>query len=139
MCFVSLLLKVYFIQKPTLTVHTLQDIVDDPDLKIVGRDGLNEIKSFKPDIYAMLNPRLKEYEDSLGIISGNPQQLVNNRLMKDVFDRKAVLIISSNIKKVLQNIYPYYNLQESEQNMNSLYRFSSVTKIQDYHQGINRL
>ena len=67
-CFTSLLLGTFFKTKPSLTVETLEDIVSNPEINVIGRNTINELKSFYPEIYENIHKRNIDYEKQLNAI-----------------------------------------------------------------------
>ena len=136
-CFTSLLLNVYFIKIPSLTVETLEDIVFKPKLWVAGRPGLNEIKISKPDIYKALYNRIIEYENKLGINTESLMQVMNEQIAKDVANRKAVMLLFSNQVKFYQNYHPGLNLMGSSTKYNPVIRFIYVNNLTPNHKRIH--
>ena len=60
-CFTGLLLKTYFLQKPSLTVNSLEDLVNKPNISVTGKYSLKLIKLFKPEFYEILIKKLEDY------------------------------------------------------------------------------
>ena len=128
-CFTSVLLNTYFIKKETLTAETFQDIIDKPGLGVAGRRGLRYIQSIKPEIFEKLFDKVVYYENSININTDkNPNDLLNPRLMEDIFNRKSVAIVSSREVEIIKNLYPYTKMMESEHKYNHIFSFSYVTK-----------
>ena len=127
-CFTGLLLNTYFMKKPSLTVDTFEDIDSNPGLSIAGRVGLRELKFLKPDLYLTLNQRLIEYENRLNVNTNSYNDIVNRDIVRDIIDRKAVLIVNSKQTNILKSLYPESNLMESETKYSLLHRFCYVTK-----------
>ena len=137
-CFTSLLLNTYFIRKPSLTVETLEDIVSNPGLSVSGKRSLIQIKSFKPEIYDILNKRLKEYESGLGIDSGsNPNAVLGKRVIQDVLNRKTVLMLTNYDTIIIKNFHP--RLMESQHKAITTFEFSYISKHHKYYTKIYSL
>ena len=120
-------------------MDTLEDIIDNPGLFICGSQGVDELKQFTPLIHSQLISRVKSYEEYLGIPNADPIHLVNDILMKDVFERKAVLILKTVFKDMIKIFYPHYNLEESQHKYNYLFRYSYVSRSHVKHKHIYRL
>ena len=127
-CLTSLLINTYFIQNPSLTVETLEDIISKPDLFIAGRNGLKEISTTKPKIYEILFKRLLDYEKSLNISTDNFAGYTDKRIIKDVIKRKAVFMVNSVHAQLLKNINPFDPIMKSPNKYNLLFRFCFVPK-----------
>ena len=114
-CFTGLLLKTYFIRKPTLAINTLEDIVNDPDISVTGKITLNLIKSYKPEIYDILIKRLEIYENKLGINTElDPNESENEQIIKDVINRKAVLLQSLYVAEMVELVHPHIKVAENK-------------------------
>ena len=127
-CMTSSLLKTFFKVKPHLTVNTLEDIVDNPDLFVAGRHGLKELIRFKPQIFEKLENRIKKYEKSLDINSINMVNLGSPRLIRDVQEGRAVILTDTFVAKVLKLMHPSFDLMESNYKYNQNFFYSYVTK-----------
>ena len=136
-CFNSLLLRIYFIKTPSLTVQTLEDIVANPGLSVAGSIGLKPVKKFNPEVYHSLEKRVKEYEQLLDI--HEVKELAKPELIMDVVERKAVVILGSYSTKIIQLFYPESNLKESNQKFNQLFKYSFVSKRYSKHKQMYRL
>ena len=120
-------------------MDTFEDIVNNPGFSIAGSQAIKGLALVKPDIFAKLIQRVESYEKSLGIKEKDSRTLRNDRLMRDVFERKAVLIVNSLGATMLKNFYPFYNFEASEHKLNHLFRYSYVTKSHVNHKQIHRL
>ena len=113
-CFTSILLETYFIRKPSLAINTLDDILNDPDISVTGKRSLNILKSFKPEIYDILIERLENYENKLGInTESDPNASENEQVIKDIMNRKAVLLASFFDAEMFELIHPYIKKAEN--------------------------
>ena len=131
MSFSSLLRGVYFLRKPSLTANTLEDLVDNPELRIAGYFAFKELKDLKPDIYSKLEPRVREYDTSLKyeLHQSVPIQYITDpRLVKDIVDRKAVLMINSYFGGVMAKYWPGANLMLSDTKYAQQYTYIYATK-----------
>ena len=127
-CFTSVLLKVYTIKKPSLTVQTLEEIINNPNLLVAGYIGLKQLEPYRPDIFHALEERVLNYHDRLNISLDNRMSLTNEGLVKDIIERKSVAIIHTFGTDLLKLFYPESNLMESEQKYTQLFRYSLVSK-----------
>ena len=129
LCFKSVLLRTYFDRKPLLTVHTLDDLVSKPELFISGRISVNEMKYFRPDLFDKWKDKVDTYEKTLGINTGKGgRNMMNERLIKDVIDRKTVLLTNTVSVRMLKWIYSDSSLKESDYKYIAIYRYSYVHK-----------
>ena len=127
--FTSLLLRAYNTKSPSLTVETLEDIVSKPKLSIVGSRSVNEIKLYKPDIYESLISRVNQFEYKLGINEkANARNLNNQSIIKDIVERKAVMIVATTIAQMIPNLNFKADLKASDTKYNSVIRYSYVSK-----------
>ena len=127
--FKSLLLRTYFERRPTLTVNTLDELISMPELSIAGRQSVNELKYLRPDLHKTLKDRVNRYETKMAIntrMSG--KQLINEKLIKDMIERKAVFLTTTHSATLLKSIYTDSSLKESDNKYNAHYRYSYVHK-----------
>ena len=127
--FKSLLLRTYFERRPTLTVNTLDELMAMPALSIAGRQSVNELKYLRPDLHKTLKDRVNRYETKMGIntrMSG--KQLINEKLIKDMIERKAVFLTTTHSATLLKSIYTDSSLKESDNKYNAHFRYSYVHK-----------
>ena len=135
--FTSLLLRAYNTKSPSLTVETLEDIVSKPKLSIVGSRSVNEIKLYKPDIYESLISRVNQFEYKLGINEkANARNLNNQSIIKDIVERKAVMIVATTIAQMIPNLNFKADLKASDTKYNSVIRYSYVSKGLPHHHRI---
>ena len=122
-CFTSVLLGTFFKIKPTLTVETLEDLVSNPGIKIIGRESLDHFMSTKPKVYEILRKRLfvTNSEKILKI-------LLTPEVMNDMINRKAVLLHDSHQRKAIQSLFPEINYKESEHKYNQQIIYTYVSK-----------
>ena len=131
MCFTSLLLGVYFIRKPSLTADTLDDLVANPKLRIGGYYAFKELKELKEDIYNKLEPRVRQYDTHLDYelhINRALQYVTDDRLVKDIVNRKAVFMVNSYFGGVLSKFWPGANLMMSENKYAPQYTYIHASK-----------
>ena len=131
MCFTSLLLGVYFLRKPTLTADTLEDLLANPKLRIGGYFAFKNLNNHKQDIYDKLEPRVREYDTSLKyeLHQNRPiQYLVDDSLVRDIINRKAVFMVDSYFGSLFQKLYPGANLMLSDYKYFEQYSYIYATK-----------
>ena len=126
-CFTSLLLNTYFKSKPSLTVETVEDIANNPNLWVTGKRALLEIRSFKPKIYEILHKRLVEYESRYNI-SNTHFIDINAQVLNDIIERKAVQLMSTPEARTLKSLHPKINLMVSKYKYNLKMHFTYVSK-----------
>ena len=125
-CFTSLLLRTYFKTKTSITVRTLEELVDRPDVSIAGRLGLIEIIQQKPEVFNNLVNRLLVYENKLGIDSTEMTHLARNKVIEDVNEGRAVIITDTFHTNLFTRIYPNLNLIQSDVKYNQRFIFCYV-------------
>ena len=106
-CFTSILLGIYSTQKPYPLVYTLQDIIDNKDIKIGGRHALNKLSLYNKDYYDLLDKRFitgKTYNLPENFINSNVIFL-NRNLIQDLLDGKVVMFYDSEYMDRVRNIY----------------------------------
>ena len=114
-CFTGLLLKTYFIHKPSLAINTLEDIVKDHGISVTGKISLNLLKLIKPDIFDILIKRLVFYENKLGINTEmRPISFDNIHVIKDIMNRKAVILAPLNLAENFELIHPNIKMAENK-------------------------
>ena len=138
-CFTSVLLNVYTIKIPSLTVQTLQDIVNNPQLSIAGYAGLKELEHFKPDIYKQLEKRLLDYHKRLGIDLYDIKAMSDRQLQRDLIARKSVVFLGTFATQMLKLKYRESNLMESEEKFSLLFKYSMVSKLFPNYKLVYRL
>ena len=134
--FTSVLLNVYTIKKPSLTVQTLEDIVNNPDLLVAGYKGLKEIEPYKLDLFDALEERVKNYHKTLKMSLYDIKELHKRELIKDIIARKSVLISSTFVTNMLKLFNPDANIMESEHKFFSLLKYGLVSKKFSKHKEI---
>ena len=128
-CFTSLLLRTFYITKPSLTVETLEDIASDSELKVIGRNGLNELQEINQQIYEIIYEKIDSYSQELGLLTQRLPDLVGTtQIFDDVQERKAVLMINSEMANLIKVFYPEINLMESEHKYNQQFFYTYVSK-----------
>ena len=139
--FTSILLETYFITKPSLTVETLDDIINKPKLSIGGRPGLKQISFMNPEIHKLLEPKVKEYENSMKINSDNNNQhsLLELKIVEDIYYRKVVLILDTFWSNMIKSMFSGFNLMESKNKYNLRYGFTTILKSHTFSEQIYRM
>ena len=136
-CFTSLLLKTYFKTKPFLAVETLEDIVSNPKMKIIGKQALLQIKSFKSNIYQNLNERLNKYERELNISNVDLMKvLTNSQVFNDVNEGKTVLLVDSHESHMFRDIYPLIKLKVSKHKYSHQIIYSYISRSHSKYEQI---
>ena len=123
-CFTSVLLNVYTIKKPSLTVQALEDIVNNPNLLVAGDIGLKQLEPYRPDIFHALEMRVSSYQKRLNMKFDDKMAVIKDELIRDIISRKSVAIINTFATILLKLFYPEANLMESEQKYTQLFRYS---------------
>ena len=132
--FTSLMLRTFNTRSPSLTAETLEDIVSKRNLLVLGRRALNDINLYKPEIYDSLINRLKFYESKLGIVDNEDvRSLSKEPIIRDIVDRKAVLIVPTIFTVMIPSIFPGANLIASDTKYNSLIRYSYLSNGIAHH------
>lgn len=141
--FQSILLNIYYKSKPELTVYTLEDIVDKPDLLIAGSEFLKNIEEIKPDIYKNIEPRVKSYEKEMDIdfktTGAINSAFYSDQVVRDVINRKAVLLVNSYQRKLFKIIYQNHLLLESDVKYGQTFLYSTVNKSIPYSYRISKM
>ena len=130
----SLLLRTYNIRTRSLTVETLEDIVSKPELLVIGSRSVNEIKLYKPNIHKALINRVIKYESQLNIDVTNARSLSKESLIRDIVNRKAVMIVPTIHAIMVPRLNLKANIMASDTKYNSIIRFSYVSKgVHHFH------
>ena len=126
-CFTSLLLKTYFIRKQSLTINTLEEVVNDLGISVAGRVGLLGIKSLKPEFYDILNKRVINYENKLGIDSWKDANLILSEIvLKGVINQKTVILLPLKDAILYEILYP--KLKAAELKYSPQYYYWYISK-----------
>ena len=138
----SILLNTYFKTKPSLTVYTLEDIVNRPDISITGSFNLDTLKQFKPKIYNDLSNRAISYEKRIGInYTTREGSLVqySKSVVQKVVNREAVIIADTYGIDLFKKMNPMYKLMESDVKYAQLFVYIVVHKNIPHNIRINKL
>ena len=128
--FTSILLNTYFNSKPSLTVETLDDIINNPNLYIGGKNGAKHILERNSSVYRNIWERVIDYEKKMNVNSDNQNQqnLLNNRIVKDIYDRKAILMLTTFWTNMFKSLYRGFNLMESQNKYDLRFGYSYISK-----------
>ena len=126
--FTSILLNVYTIKKPSLTIQTMDDIINNPDLFVAGFISLKKLEHYRPDIFHALKERVINYHKILNIKLDDNMYLLDDKLIRDIISRKSVALMSTLETELMKLYYPDSNLKESESKYNQLFSYSLVSK-----------
>ena len=128
--FQCLLLNSYRFKTPLLTINNLDDIVAHPKLLVAGVKGVKQLKLSRYDVYSALIEQAEKYENSLGVNTSVLESSLheNPTLINDVINQRAVIIANDFTTKSLRAVNPEYNLQESDEKLNLVYKFSYINK-----------
>lgn len=138
--FKGLLLETYNTITPSLTVETMDDIIANRELSVVGSHALNDIKTYKPDLYRSLISRVNEAESRLGLNErAAVRDLINPSIIRTIVDRKSVLIVPTLYSVMIQSFNPSVNLKTSQIKYNSLIRYNYVSYNIQQHKRITTL
>ena len=139
-CFTSLLLGTFFKTKPSLTVETLEDIVSNPEINVIGRASLKELKVFNPGIYEIINKRNIDYEKQLNFTEVDESVIFqSSKMLKDVELSKTVVLINSLNAKSLKIYFHLNNLMESEHKYIQDFIYTYVSKTLSNYKQIHRM
>ena len=139
-CFTSLLLGTFFKTKPSLTVETLEDIASNPEINIIGRDSIEELKHFNPGIYEIIHKRNIDYEKQLNVIEKKEKVIYKmSKVIKDVSQRRTVILTNSLNAKSLKIFMHLNNLMESEHKYSQNFIYSYVSKSLTNYRQIYRM
>ena len=139
-CFTSLLLGTFFKTKPSLTVETLEDIVSNPKINVIGRESLKELKVFNPEFYEIIHKRNTDYENLLNVSDLNEGEVFQDiNMIKDVDQSKTVVLLNSLNAKSLKIFFHLNNLMESEHKYSQNFIYSYVTKSLPNYKQIYRM
>ena len=138
----SILLNTYFKTKPSLTVNTLEDIFNRPDLLISGSPNLESIKQVKPEFYEVLMQRAISYETQMGIDyqtqEGHLASFSKN-VIEEVVNRHGLIIADTYGIDLFKKMYPMYKLMESDVKYSQIFLYSVVHKNISHYRRINKL
>ena len=140
--FKSILLNTYYKTKPSLTVNTLEELVNRPDLLISGSVNLNSIEKFKPEFYNELMQRAISYEKRIGIDYKTQEgtiALFSKGIVEEVVNRRGVIITNTYNINMFKKMYPVYNLMASDVKYAQLFIYTVVHKNILHYARINRL
>ena len=138
-CFTSVLLNVYFIKKPSLTVESLEDIMNNQHLLVAGYPSLKELEPIRPDVYHALKERTLNYHKNLDNDLSLRDLPFNSGLLKDIVERKAVVLCHTFVVNFFKQSNQGLNLKESDQKFSQLFRYSLVSKYSPHHTKIQQL
>ena len=125
-CFTGLLLNIYFIRRPSLTVNSLEDLDYNPNINVAGKWSLNELKLFDPEYFEILIKRLNAYENELGFDSlYDPLAIFDERLINDIMNRRAVVLLAEDDAQSYQMIYPNFKSSENKYSLQYYHRYIS--------------
>ena len=140
--FKSILLKTYYKTKPSLTVNTLEDIVNRPDLSISGSFNLDGIKQFKPEVHRDLMRRAITYQTKMDIdydTANGTLASYSKNVIKEVVNGQGVIIANTYGVELFKKMYPMYKLMESDIKYAQIFVYSSIHKNIPYYNRINKL
>ena len=140
--FKSILLNTYYETKPSLTVNTLEDIINLPDLSISGSYNLDSIEHFKPELYNDLMKRTISYEKRMGIdytIEEGILASYSRNIIEEVVNRKGVIITNTYTTDMFKKMYPMYKLMESDVKYAQLFVYIVVHKNIPHYSQIYKL
>ena len=140
--FKSILLNTYYMTKPSLTVNTLEDIVNRPDLSISGSFSLHSIKQFKPEFFDELLQRAISYETKMDINFKTPNGTLasySKSVVEKVVKRKAVIITNTYGTDLFKQMYPMYKLMESDIKYAQLFIYTVIHNNIPHYRRINKL
>ena len=128
--FTSILLNTYYKLKPSLTVETLDDIINNPNLYIGGKTSAKQLQYRDSSVYKNIMKRVIDYENKMNINSDNRNRkiLLNIKIAKDIYDRKAILLLSTFWTNMVKSYFPGFNLMESKNKYDLLYGYSYISK-----------
>ena len=129
--FSSLLLETYFLTEHSLTVETLDDIINNPKLYIGGKMAAKQLQYRDSSVYKNIMKRVIDYENKMNINSENNNEikyLSNLEIIKNIYDRKAILLLNTFWTDLIKSIYPGFNLMESENKYDLLYGYSYISE-----------
>ena len=140
--FKSILLNTYYKTKPSLTVNTLEDVVNRPDLSISGSFNLDFINQFTPEVHNNLMQRAVSYETRMGIDYNTREgglAAYSNGVIQDVVNRKGVILTNSYGSDLYKKMYPMYKLMESNTKYAQSFAYTVIHKNIPYYSRIYKL
>ena len=139
-CFTSLLLGTFFKTKPSLTVETLEDIVSNPEINVIGKDTIKELELFNTEIYEIIRKRNVDYEKQLNISEMEEAEINTlSKVIKDVYQRKTVIITNSLVSKSFKLLTHLIDLMESEHKYCQTFVYTFVSKSFPNYKQIYRM
>ena len=139
-CFTSVLLNVYTIKIPSITVKNLEEIVKKPRLLVAGYTALLPLRSNRPDIFHALKDRVANYHNKLKMDLYNERVLPENlKLVHDIVQRKAVVLVPTFTVDMFKRFHRNSNLKESDEKLHVFFRFSLISKNIPKHKEVIHL
>ena len=111
--FSSVFLNTYFKINPKLKYNTIEDLIENP-VSIAGSMSLSQMKTTKPLEFEILNKRVSEYENELGINTYLNRGWDNHVLSSDVENGKTVLLVITGMADVLKSLFLGENVKTSD-------------------------
>ena len=127
--FTSLLLRTYYIKIPSLTVETLEEIAYNQELNVLGSSAIKLLVESKPEIYSILKEKAVKYESEFPEIDfSDYKNLPNDKLIKDVINRKTTIITRGFAIEMLTRLYPESSLSISDTKFSQIFKYTFVTR-----------
>jgi hypothetical protein len=134
----SLLLNVYFKPKSQQVVKTVEDIIANENLNLLGSVSLLLLQAIKPNEYEILSKRAINYENEV------KQQIIKNkwtyyeaRLLKDIINGKTVFFGNTYDSFKILSQYPDSGLIAAEDKYAPNFVTNYMSKNHSYHQIIS--
>jgi hypothetical protein len=103
----SVLLKIYFRPKSRQIVETIDDIVFNQNLNILGNESLQYLKTVKPVEYKILQKRLDQYNEYL-----REKIILNNgisdetEILNEILDSETIFFLNTYRFRQIKSIFP---------------------------------
>ena len=121
-------------------METLEDIVSNPKINVIGRQSIRELKLFNPEIYEIIHKSNIDYEKQLNAFGKRETELYEkSQFINDLEQRKAVLLTDSLNSKFLKIFIHLNNVMESEHKYSQKFYYSYVSKSHPKYRQIYRM